>query len=227
MKLSIIIPAYNEYFALKKFFDAFLDILCQKNIEVLVVLSTNNSDETHTITSAKVVHSPFHSRAAQMNLGAQMARGDVLMFLHADVLPPSSFYIDIKNTIDKGFEFGFFAYQFNPTSFMLNINAFFTRRDGILAGGGDQIHFMTASLFNKMNGYDAKMDIMEDFDFMRRIKKLGKPYTIVQNQAMVSSRKYHKRSWLRVNFANLVAFTMFSLKVDSLKIKKIYNGILG
>jgi len=226
MKLSIIIPACNEYPALKKFLDAYSVVIFQNNIEVIVVLSPKNSDASHTITSAKIVNSHYHNRASQMNLGAQEAQGDVLMFLHADVLPPLSFYSDIEKTIEEGMDFGFFAYRFGPSSFMLNINASFTKRDGILAGGGDQIHFVTASLFREMGGYDEKMDIMEDFDFMRRIKKLGKPYTIVQNKATVSSRKYHKRSWIRVNFANLVAFTMFSLKINSSKIKKIYYGIL-
>lgn len=165
-------------------------------------------------------------RAAQMNLGAKMATGDILVFLHADVKPPVSFAEDIRDSILKGNEFGFFAYQFVPSSFMLDINAGFTGHKGVFAGGGDQIHYMTSALFIAMGGYDEKYTIMEDFDFMRRLKKLNKPYDIIQQKATVSSRKYLQNSWLRVNTANLMAFILFLLQTKPDLIKKWYYKIL-
>ena len=161
-----------------------------------------------------------------MNFGAKTATGDILVFLHADVKPPATFVDDIRNSILNGYEFGFFAYQFAPSFFMLDINAVFTNRKGLFAGGGDQIHYMTRSLFNCMGGYDEKYTIMEDFDFMRRFKKLRKPFDIIQQKATVSSRKYINNSWLRVNFANLIAFILFSFNTKPDLIKKWYYKIL-
>jgi glycosyltransferase involved in cell wall biosynthesis len=165
-------------------------------------------------------------RAAQMNTAAKLAKGDILVFIHADVLPPSNFCESINKAISQGYLFGFFAYRFDPSSFMLDINASFTGRKGIFAGGGDQIHFMHKSLYETLNGYDEKYKIMEDFDFTRRVIKAKIPYTIIQDKAIVSSRKYIHNSWLRVNIANLIAFIMFKLNIDSQIIKKYYYGHL-
>lgn len=227
MELSVIIPSYNEYPALKNLLSYLKNIDTVNNIEIIIVCSAKNSDNTPTLTEVKILSCPYHSRASQMNFGALEAKGEVLMFLHADVLPPKSFYTDISSEIKDGNDFGFFAYKFYPSSFLLKMNALFTRRDGLFAGGGDQIHFMTKSLFCKLGGYDESLSIMEDFDFVKRYRQSGKKLTLIKSRAIVSSRKYFTRSWLRVNFANVIAFSMFLLGKDSLKIKKIYYRILG
>jgi glycosyltransferase involved in cell wall biosynthesis len=227
MRLSVIIPAYNEYPLLLRQVHYLKNIPSGKNVEVIISCSSLNTDNTPSLELCKVLSSPFHNRAAQMNFGVREATGDVLMFLHADVLPPETYYEDIKKAQEKGFLFGFFAYRFQPSSLWLNINSFFTTKPGMFAGGGDQIHFMSRELFEHMGGYDENMAIMEDFDFVRRYKKIYSKYAIVKNKAVVSSRKYHNRSWIHVNFANAVAFSMFLWNADSVKIKKVYERILG
>lgn len=161
-----------------------------------------------------------------MNEAAAKARGDILVFLHADVIPPSTFIKDISDTINEGFSYGYFSYKFEPSSFMLNINALFTHNNGLFAGGGDQIHFMTRELFLQMGGYDESYCIMEDFDFTRRVKKSGKPIKLIKNPAVVSSRKYKNNSWLKVNLLNLIAYFMFKMNFSPKKIRKLYYGQL-
>ena len=129
-------------------------------------------------------------------------------------------------SISHGFHFGFFAYRFEPTSFMLDLNASFTGKKGIFSGGGDQIQYMTKSLYDALNGYDENFCIMEDFDFFRRVRKNKIPFDIIQNMATVSSRKYANNSWLRVNFANLVVFILFLCYVKPVFIKSVYYKIL-
>lgn len=196
-------------------------------MEIIVADSILTKDSTSTIGAPFIYfQSGVAGRAAQMNLGAKMASGDILVFLHADVKPPESFVEDIKDCIKKGNDFGFFAYRFYPSSYMLDFNAGFTGRKGLFAGGGDQIHFIIRSLFIDMGGYDEKFTIMEDFDFVRRFKKLHKPYDIIQTPALVSSRKYFQNSWLRVNAANLMAFVLFLINTKPELIKKWYYKIL-
>lgn len=226
MKLSIIIPTLNEYQNLISLVSFFKESI-KNNVEIIVADSILTRDSTSTIGAPFIYfQTGVAGRAAQMNLGAKMAKGDILVFLHADVKPPASYAEDIRDSILKGNEFGFFAYQFVPSSFMLDINAGFTGSKGLFAGGGDQIHFMTRSLFMDMGGYDEKFTIMEDFDFVRRFKKLHKPYNIIQKPAIVSSRKYFQNSWLRVNTANLMAFILFLLPTKPEVIKKWYYKIL-
>ncbi|MFZ1704532.1 MAG: hypothetical protein WAT79_09290, partial [Saprospiraceae bacterium] len=119
----------------------------------------------------------------------------------------------------QGFKFGFFSYQFSPDNFWLRINAQFTKNDGWFAGGGDQIHFIDRETFLAIGGYDEQFVIMEDFSFFRKIKKQKIAYCLINLPAKVSSRKYENNSYLKVNFTNLVAFILFSLKVPSVYIK--------
>lgn len=224
--LSIIIPSYNEYACLLRLISYLHRINTGLPVEVIIALSTFNTDETPSLEFCKIVHTPYHNRGAQMNYGAAMAKGDIFMFLHADVIPPESYYEDICLAVDQGFLFGFFSYSFHPTSPLLKINSFFTKHKGIFAGGGDQIHFMNRELYVKMGGYDENWAIMEDFEFVRRFKAFHGKYTIVKNYAVVSSRKYSEKSWFRVNLANFVAFSLFLCNVDSVTIRKVYHRML-
>jgi glycosyltransferase involved in cell wall biosynthesis len=227
LSISVIIPCFNEYDNLLKLKDFFLNIDGELPTEIIIADSPISSDASERIGPPFLyLKTKKSGRAHQMNEGARIAKGDVLVFLHADVLPPINFGNEIQESIDHGFHFGFFAYRFRPTSFMLNINASFTGQKGIFSGGGDQIHFMHKSLYDSLNGYDEKFQIMEDFDFVAKVKKSKTPYTIVHSKAIVSSRKYRNNSWLRVNIVNLVAFLMFKLNIDSGLIKKVYYQLL-
>lgn len=228
MNISVIIPTYNEYHNLIALKDFFTPILQTENIEIIVADSIHSTDQIESIGAPfTYIKSSTSGRSSQMNLGAKLAKGDILVFLHADVRPPMNFVHEIKNAINEGYRFGFFAYRFEPSSFMLDFNASFTGKKGIFVGGGDQIHFMHKTIFNKLGGYDEQFEIMEDFDFFRRFKKSNNVYKIIQEKAIVSSRKYNNTSWIRVNFANLVAFLMFHIGVDSGAIKKTYYRFLG
>jgi len=226
LKISIIIPTFNEYENLLKSAD-FFGKVNTSDLEIIVSDSKNSFDNSKNIGNPYTyLPSGVSGRAAQMNKGAKIATGDIFVFLHADVVPPVTFIQDIHLSISHGFHFGFFAYRFEPTSFMLDLNASFTGKKGIFSGGGDQIQYMTKSLYDALNGYDENFCIMEDFDFFRRVRKNKIPFDIIQNMATVSSRKYANNSWLRVNFANLVVFILFLCYVKPVFIKSVYYKIL-
>lgn len=226
--ISVIIPTLNEAKNVAKQLACF-DKLNDPNFEVILIDSPDSKDnltiERYTF-DVKYHKAKISGRANQLNEGANLAKGQILVFLHADVKPPISFLKEIRAEINNGHEFGFFAYRFEPSSFMLDFNASFTKKDGIFAGGGDQIHFMTRSLFEKMGGYDISFSIMEDFDFVRRIRKAQIPIKVIPSTAIVSSRKYKHNSWLRVNLMNLLAFLLFKMKFSPDKIKRLYYGML-
>ena len=166
------------------------------------------------------------SRAIQMNKGASIAKGEILYFIHADTRPPTSFEYDIRETISEGYDFGIFSYKFDSKNFLLGINAMFTKRKGIFVGGGDQSIFMAKSTFEKLGKFDVCYSIMEDFRLFHKANNMGLQYRLVPNDMIVSARKYEKNSYLRVNFSNLVAFSMYHLGMHPEKIKKAYNYLL-
>ena len=230
MRLSVIIPVYNEQVNLVKRL-SFLSLQAYKfPIEIIVVNSPESIDESKNICDEykNVIYfdSPKKGRATQMNFGANNAKGAVFLFLHADVQLPLNFYSAIKNTIEKGSKAGFFAYKFDKETPFLNFNSKFTTKDGLFSGGGDQCQFFTKETFQQLNGYNEDFCIMEDFEMIGRVRKLKIPFKIIQSKATVSARKYEQNSWLKVNLINGYVFLKYKLGVHPIKLRKTYKKLL-
>lgn len=230
MLISVIIPVYNEQENLIKR----LSFLCEQAnkfpIEIIVSNSPETTDDSPKICKnfgkVRYLQSDKKGRATQMNFGAKAAKGDVFLFLHADNQLPEDFYNQIITSISKGNKAGFFAYQFDKKSLLLNLNSKFTTRDGIFAGGGDQCQFFTKQVFEELNGFNEEFCIMEDFEMIDRVRKFKIPYTIIQSKAIASARKYENNSWLKVNLINGYVFLKYKLGVHPIKLRKTYKSLL-
>ena len=106
-----------------------------------------------------------------MNLGALHAKGEVFYFVHADAIPPATFFNDISEAIILHKRAGCFRLKFNPTSILLKKNEFFTRFKGGYCCGGDQSLYITKEVFKDLGGFNENCVIMEDFELTKRIKK--------------------------------------------------------
>ncbi|QXP57787.1 glycosyltransferase [Cellulophaga sp. HaHa_2_95] len=225
--ISIIIPAHNEQKNLLKLIPL-LDALCQDTpAEVLVVLSAANTEVIgFSSDKIKVVQCNENGRAVQMNFGVTHAKGTIFAFLHADVLPPKNFLKDIEHTLRDTYQAGFFSYRFDSASKLLNVNAKFTAKDGIFTGGGDQCLFIEKTVFNQLGGFDVNQLIMEDFEFFKRMKNKKVKYKIINNDLLVSARKYESNSYLRVNMSNLLLVVLFKMGYPSAKLQTLHNRLL-
>ena len=227
MKLSVIIPTLNEAENIKE-----LIPLLQKYggdfIAEIIVVDGGSRDDTCGIAAAlgaKVLKTEVKSRAVQLNLGASKATANTLYFVHADTRPLNSFAEDLQVAMIKGYKAGCFRYKFDSETFLLKLNSWFTRFNGLFSGGGDQTLFITRDFFNTLGGYDANFCLMEDFELVKRIKKRTKFY-IIPKTMTVSARKYRENSWLRVQLANLYVFMLFHFGVAPEKLKKSYSILL-
>lgn len=227
--ISIIIPAHNE----KENLESLLPILTRLNttlrIEILVALSSKNNDGSEMIQTAPSVafiNCEGKGRATQMNAAVKESTGEILVFLHADVTPPKTFFQDIAATLAGDYDAGFFSYKFDQDSFLLNINASFTSKDGMFTGGGDQCLFIEKRVFLKLGGFNEGQELMEDFEFFDRMKKHKVPYKIIKNDLIVSARKYHDNSYFRVNFSNLLLVVLYKFGYPSKKLKSLHNKLL-
>jgi rSAM/selenodomain-associated transferase 2 len=209
MNISIIIPAYNEAENIEK-----LVSYLQQHAplaEIIVVDGGSTDDTLHIArnTGVSAVLSPQKGRAAQMNYGASISKGDVLYFVHADVFPPTSFVNDIEQAVAAGYLVGRYIMRFKTKKWYLRINEWFTRFDWFVCYGGDQTLFITGKLFAESGGFRSDMRIMEDFEFTQRIKDTGAKYKIFKKSALISDRKYDNNSWWRVQKANYTIVKMY------------------
>ena len=210
MKISIIIPTYNEAENIEKII-SYLLLIKQKNFIEIIVADGGSTDDTIKIAQKKGVIatlSNIKGRAGQMNHGVNFATGDVLYFIHADSRPPLTYFTDIEEAISRGYNCGCYRSQFDSNNFLLKINAFFTRLNVLFCRGGDQTIFVTRALFEKVGPYKNEMLIMEEYDFLARIRKQGR-FKLFNKATVFSARKYDENSWLKVQKANFKIVQMY------------------
>lgn len=228
MKISVIIPTLNEQENIGSLVQHLL-ANGKNNVAEVIVVDGESTDNTIAIASscgAKVIRTKKVSRAAQMNLGAEEASGDILYFVHADVKLIPTFAEDILQAIQEDYIAGCYRYQFDSPKRILKINAHFTRFNRLFCRGGDQTLFILKDLFKALHGYDEYFVVMEDYDLIRRIQKKY-AFKIIPKNILVSARKYDSNSWLRVQLANLIVFIMYILNTSPKKMQNLYKKMLN
>ena len=228
MPISVIIPTYNEAANIAQVVEALRRHAPTGTVEVLVIdaNSPDGTAEAARRAGATVLQAPQPGRAAQMNFGASQASGDVLYFVHADVGIHPDYVATIGAAVAQGHEAGCYRFRFDSSHPLLRINSYGTRFPGLMSRGGDQTLFITRALFQRLGGFDERFVIMEDFDIIVRIRRVAS-FLIVPQDVLVSARKYEANSWLRVQLANLTAFSLFFLRVSPGRIARTYKAMLN
>jgi len=210
--LSVIIPTLNEAFMIRQ---TMAGIRPNKYTEIIVV-DGGSEDGTAEIAEsfgAKVLRTSA-SKAAQMNTGAAIAGGDVLLFLHADTRLPENFADCVLAAAhQEGFCAGAFSLGIeSPKKGLRLIEQIANWRSRFLQMPyGDQALFVSRDLFEEIGGY-PDYPIMEDFELIRRLKQKGK-ITILPQPVHTSPRRWQ----------NLGIFKTWML--NQLIIAAYYSGI--
>ena len=227
-KISVIIPTLNEANNVGKLVQHLLRHRNSLLAEVIVVDggSLDNTVEVAQAAGAEVVVCKRCGRSHQMNVGSRKAKGTILYFVHCDTLPPVTYLTDILNALKGGFSIGCFQATFDSNRPLVKLNGFFSRFDALFCRGGDQTLFVTKLLFEQLNGYKESLLIMEEYDFIIRARKKH-TFKIIPSKVLVSARKYEDRSYLKVQFANLVVFNMFRFGVSQERLIQTYRKLLG
>ncbi len=227
MRISVVIPTYNEEENIGRLVGELRRYGGTKLAEVIVVDApgTDRTAEVARTAGAKVIVTHQPGRARQMNAGAQIATGEVLYFVHADVHIHPDYASDIEQAVAEGYALGCYRYQFDSPRLLLKINAFFQRFDRIWSRGGDQTLFIIKKEFEKLGGYCEKHRVMEDYEFIIRARKQHR-FKIIPKNIIVSSRKYDENSYFRVNLANAVVMWMYFRGASQQKLIDTYKSII-
>lgn len=228
MILSIIIPTFNEAAIIGKTITYLQNNLLGKAYEI-IISDAGSTDNTIAIAQSlgiKALHSPLKGRAGQMNYGAQNATGTVYFFVHADCLPPPTFFDLIENAIQNNFDCGSFRTRFDSSNLLLRINSFFTQFNYLFFRGGDQGIFVTKKVWDQVGSYNEEMFIMEDYDYLERLWK-NATFKLIPKPTLVSARKYEENSWLTVQLANLKIVKMYKKGASQSDMINEYKELLS
>ncbi len=249
--ISIIIPTYNEAGNIGELLDELLSELTGvagagiaiengiKNCLEIVVVDGGSSDRTPAIVSNYVESYPVQlivtspGRAAQMNQGAKVAQGEILLFLHADSRLPKDFIELVNQVFQETPEQG----NTPPNPYIAG--AFELEITGDLPGlrlveklvncrshlfqlpYGDQAIFLKAATFQQLGGF-PDLPIMEDFQLIRQLQKLGK-IAIVPVPVKTSPRRWQKLGVWQTTIINQLVIFGFFLGIPPEKIANFYR----
>jgi glycosyltransferase involved in cell wall biosynthesis len=203
--LSIVIPTLNEEDNIKKL----LESIRKQDFDdyEIIVADAGSKDGTKKIAQkfgCKIVKGGTPAKGR--NQGAKEAKGNILLFLDADViLKNNSLKKALKEFKKKKLKIATFfllpsgskkAPKFLFT-FFYNIPIFLMEK--ILPHAAMGI-LVNKALFKKLGGFDEKITLAEDHDLARRAKKLGKlgKYGIIKSSNIyVSDRRFRKEGWLK------------------------------
>lgn len=192
-KLSIVIPIYNELENVKNIVRQ-LDSIGKDNFEVIFVdgYRQSDSDLLRDIIGPKYKYiRSGKGRDRQMNKGFEMAKHDLILFLHCDSSIELRMVDDIISSANRGVEFGCMSIYFNDSRILMKICGFMSRfrAKKRKIAFGDQGVFFTRYAFEKLGGY-KEIGIMEDYDISIRAKGV---YDLVQidTRIVTSSRRFY------------------------------------
>ena len=214
--ISIIIPVLNEELALPATLDA---ILAQPVDSEVFVVDGGSTDQTPQIvedTSARHHRLQFlrtaRGRALQMNAGAGAARGDWLLFLHADTLLPQNGLGAIENQ-PEAIQAGCFTHRFSGTGAMLRILSWFhNHRFGVTRViYGDQAMFIRRALFEMLGGFPVQP--MEDIAFGLELRAATLP-VMLPEIVTTDSRKFDQMGHWRALAHSVFLLLRFHFGAD-------------
>ena len=202
MLLSVIIPVYRDEEALARLH---VQLPADPRIEVIVA------------------EPPPLGRGAQMNAGAARARGAWLLFLHADSRLPQG-WLDVFEAVtrDPHLVGGWFRFALDASTWQARaIERLVALRVRIWTlPYGDQGFFVRRDVFTRLGGY-AEWALMEDVDFVRRLRRAG-PVAELPLSLITSARRWERDGWFRRSSRNLVLVGLYFLGVGPDRLAKWY-----
>lgn len=224
LKISIIIPTLEEAQGIEKS----LSRACGLNPHEIIVADGGSRDNTLQIARNATPHivQSAPGRALQMNMGAQTATGDILLFLHADSHLPEESYRRMLDTMQNEETVGgAFSLEIESGSKSLQwISALATLRSRKLnLVYGDQALFVRKTVFEEMGGY-AHLPICEDLEFYHRLRKTGR-VILLEEKAITSARRWQKKGIWFTTLRNGLIATLFLMGFPPKLLSKCYGII--
>ena len=226
-KFSIIVPVFHEGERINDLIEYVSRLDSEGNSEIIIVDGAQEKDTLTVIRSNHVIKiSSELGRAKQMNAGASIARGEILVFLHADTeLPTDALrkigsFIEQKEYVGGAFDLGIKSDKliFKAIGTISSLRSRLNRMPF-----GDQAIFIRREYFNKMGGY-KEIPLMEDVELLRRIKKSGDRIRIFHDRVMTSPRRWEREGVIYCTLRNWILQALYLSGVSPEKLTDFYKS---
>lgn len=238
-RFSVIIPALGEERRIGPLVEHVFSLPAPAAVELLVVdgspdgssikaletwwnhntsnLPARVGDRIHCLTSPP-------GRGRQMNTGAQAAKGEVLLFLHADTTLPNNAFEAMNRALDD--------FRIAGGAFSLHIDSewWIVRTIGKVATWrtrlnslpfGDQALFFRSRVFHALGGFQ-EIPIMEDYELMRRAARQGQRIALLPETVTTSGRRWEKEGPLACSLRNMTLRSLYNLGVGPQTLARYY-----
>jgi rSAM/selenodomain-associated transferase 2 len=197
VRVSLIVPVLNEERLIYPLLTSLQQIKGQSS--ELVIVDGGSQDNTVPLAEkfADQVVISTRGRASQMNAGAAVATGEILLFLHADTQLPHDFLSVLADGfLDSGKQWGRFDVRLSGSHVLFRIIEFFMNWRSRISGiaTGDQAIFVKRGVFRQIGGYPC-LALMEDISMSKLLKKISRPYC-TRSAVVTSSRKWETKGIL-------------------------------
>lgn len=211
--LSIIIPVLNE----EKYLPRLLASIKGQSFSDFEIIVSDGGSGDATVNIAKeagaivAINAKIKHPSAQRNSGAEIAKGDIILFLDADsVLPEKFLEKAYEEFTENNLDGAGFYFKFNPNKWYYNFYSFIynsvcnikqTSKHPAAVGAA---LMSKKSIHEKINGFDLSIVLAEDYDYCARIAALGKFRMIKSVKLLYSARRIEKEGFWLVGWKYLM-----------------------
>jgi rSAM/selenodomain-associated transferase 2 len=224
-QISVIIPVYKETKTIQHTLNHLSRISFFETLEIIIVDSETDRGTLRAIAQGGIIKiSGPKGRGAQMNRGAAIATGNILLFLHADtLLPDNSIKAILRVAAPKNVIGGAFNLSINAKGLPFRVIEASVRIRTRLTQipYGDQAIFIKRRNFHAIGGY-PDIPIMEDVALMRKIKKRGQKILIIPSPVKTSARRWRTEGLLYCTLRNWMLLFLYFVGVPPAKLSKYY-----
>lgn len=225
---SIIIPVLHEELRINSLIEKLYRQFSGESFEIIVVDGDVNGSTVREIQHPNITAACSASgRGRQMNTGAKLARGEILLFLHADTELPANAFQHIRKVLsDERYAAGAFKLRWDGDSWKFKLLETTASWRYLLTRlpYGDQAFFMRKEYFFRI-GCFQELPIMEDLELMRRIKGRGDKVHISRTSHVITSaRRWKKEGIMYSVLRTWTLASLYCLGVSPYTLVKYYRA---
>jgi rSAM/selenodomain-associated transferase 2 len=228
--ISVVIPTFNASGALVPTLAALVPALVAGLVREAIVVDGGSSDDTRSIADAAGTQliEAKRGRGTQLDAGAARAKGDWLLFLHADTVLDPGWEEEVRHFIER-VESGrrrqaaaFFRFALDDDGFMPRmVERFVAFRCSVFGlPYGDQGLLISRKLYGRLGGF-RPLPLMEDVDLVRRLKR--REIVMLKSRAVTSAQRYQHDGYFFRGLRNLGLILLYYLRVPARVLARLYG----